>query len=192
MTLHSLSLGPADMSAKPTPSAPEWPHHYESTGVVHAPMDQVFGHLDDHRRLSAHMGESSWKLGGGRMVTQLDEGRGQVPGSRIRLSGRVFGLQLSVEEVVTERDPPHRKFWETVGTPKLLVIGPYRMGFELSRQDDNCLLRVSIDYALPVIAPARWLGRAFGRYYAEWCTQKMVDDAVKHFATPDASRAARP
>lgn len=191
-TASRRGSGPSDMGGSPSPSLPKWPHRYESTGVVHAPMDQVFAHLDDHTQLSAHMGESSWKLGGGRMGVQLDEGRGQVPGSRIQLSGRVFGLQLSVDEVVTEHDPPRRKVWETIGTPTLLVIGQYRMGFELSRQGEDSLLRVSIDYALPVAAPARWLGRGFARYYARWCTQKMVDDAARHFATLDASRASRP
>lgn len=126
------------------------------------------------------------------MVVQVDDARGQALGSRVRLTGRVFGLRLSVEEVVTEWDPPRRKVWETIGTPNLLVIGEYRMGFELSRQGEVCALRVSIDYALPVVAPARWLGRAFGRYYAQWCTQKMVDDSAGYFATPDVSRAKQP
>ncbi|MDP2370566.1 hypothetical protein [Rhodoferax sp.] len=46
------------------------------------------------------------------MATELDEGRGQKVGSRIRLSGRVPGVELSVEEIVTERNPPRRKVWE--------------------------------------------------------------------------------
>ena len=117
------------------------------------------------------------------METELDEGQGQRVGSRIRLAGRVFGARLSVEEIVTERNPPHRKVWETTGAPKLLVIGPYRMGFEVSPQGNGSMLRVFIEYALPERAPSRWLGRLFGRYYARWCTQRMVDDAVKHFAT---------
>ena len=117
------------------------------------------------------------------METQIDEGRGQRVGSRIRLSGRVFGVELSVEEIVVERDPPRRKVWETTGAPKLLVVGHYRMGFELSAQGNASMLRVFIEYALPERAPARWLGRLFGRYYARWCTRQMVDDAVEHFGT---------
>ena len=122
------------------------------------------------------------------MQTELDEGRGQDVGSRIRLSGRVFGVELSVEEIVVERNPPHRKVWETTGTPKLLVIGHYRMGFELSRQGNGSMLCVFIEYALPEKAPGRWLGRLFGRYYAGWCTQQMVDDAVRHFQTHPATQ----
>ena len=159
------------------------PLRFESNGLVQAPIDQVFAHIDDHARLSSHMGEPSWRMGGGRMATQIDAGRGQKVGSRIRLSGRVFGVELSVEEIVVERDPPRRKVWETTGAPKLLVIGHYRMGFELSAQGNASMLRVFIEYALPERAPARWLGRLFGRYYARWCTRQMVDDAVEHFET---------
>ena len=157
------------------------PGRYESSGAVRSPMEQVFAHLDDHTRLSSHMSERSWRTGRGRMETEIDEGRGQTVGSRIRLSGRVFGVVLSVEEIVVERNPPRRKVWETTGMPKLLVIGHYRMGFELSSQGNGSMLRVFIEYALPERAPARWLGRLFGRYYARWCTQQMVDDAVNHF-----------
>lgn len=158
---------------------------YESKGFVRSTVDRVFSHVDDHSRLSSHMSKPSWKMGGGRMQTELDEGRGKKIGSRICLAGRVFGVAVSVDEIVTERSPPHRKVWETTGAPKLLVMGPYRMGFELSPQGNGSMLRVFIEYVLPERAPARWLGRLFGRYYAKWCTQQMVDDAVRHFtATP--------
>jgi hypothetical protein len=158
-------------------------HRYESSRIIPAPPERVFAHIDDHSRLSSHMSESSWMMGGGRMEFELDDGRGQKVGSRIRLAGRVLGIGLSVEEFVTERDPPRRKVWETTGSPRLLVIGRYRMGFELSPQGGDSLLRVFIEYALPAEAPARWLGRLFGGYYARWCTGRMVDDAVKYFAS---------
>ena len=164
------------------------PLHCESNGLVRAPVDQVFAHIDDHARLSSHMSERSWRTGGGRMETEIDSGRGQKIGSQIRLSGRAFGVGLSVEEIVVERNPPHRKVWETTGTPKLLVIGRYRMGFELAPQGKGSMLRVFIEYALPERGLARWLGRLFGRYYARWCTQQMVDDAVKHFESRPATQ----
>src|SRR5262249_26176903 len=156
--------------------------HDESSAVVQAPVDRVFAYVDEHTRLASHMSQSSWKMGGGRMTIALDEGRGQRVGSRIRLTGRVLGMPLAVEETVIERAPPHRKVWETMGSPKLIVIGHYRMGFEVTPQGQSSRLRVFLHYALPERAPARWLGRLFGRYYARWCTQQMVDDAIKYFA----------
>src|SRR5215475_8910931 len=126
----------------------EFMHHYETSAFVEAPGEQLFAELDDHEHLSSHMSQSSWMLGGGRMRIEFDDGRGKRIGSRIRLSGKVGGLELSVEEIVTERNAPHRKSWETVGRLKLLVIGHYRMGFEIASEDKGSLLRVYIDYDL--------------------------------------------
>ena len=111
--------------------------------------------------------------------TEPDARRGKTVGSRIRVSGRVFRLELSVEEIVTARVPPQRKVWETTGSPRLLVIEHYRMGFEIASQEKRSLLRVCIDYALPQEGPARWLGLLLGHYYARWCTQQMVSDIGK-------------
>ena len=83
------------------------------------------------------------------MNIDQDEGRGQKVGSRIRIAGSVLGINLAVDETVIERDPPRRKVWETIGVPRLLVIGHYRMGFEVTPTDDAARLRVFIDYSLP-------------------------------------------
>jgi hypothetical protein len=159
------------------------PRHHESSAVVPALPEYVFALIDDHERLSSHMNKPSWRMGGGSMTTTLDARRGQAVGSHILVSGRILGLKLSLDEVVTEREPPTRKRWETVGSPRLLVIGSYRMGFKVTLCGSGSLLRVVIDYALPSSWPERWVGRVFGAYYAQWCTQRMVDDAVRHFAS---------
>ncbi len=76
------------------------PHHEESSALVSASPQRVFSLIDDHERLSSHMSQSSWRMGGGRMKTMLDERRGQSVGSHIRVGGRVLGLELSLDEVV--------------------------------------------------------------------------------------------
>ena len=156
-------------------------HHDESSALVSASPERVFALVDDHERLSSHMSQSSWRMAGARMRTIVDERRGQTVGSHIRMSGRVLGFALSLDEVVTAREPPTRKPWETVGSPKLLVFGPYRMGLDVTPREKGSLLRVFIDYALPSTWPERWLGRVFSGYYAHWCTQRMVNDAVGQF-----------
>lgn len=164
--------------------------HFESTGFVPAMPDAVFGYLDDHERLSSHMTRSSWMMGGGRMDVQLDAERGRRLGSHIRMSGRAFGLELSLEEEVSEYNPPRRKVWETVGEPRLLIMGRYRMGFEISPHSRGSNLRVFIDYELPESRHDRWLIAKVASWYATWCTQRMVKDAVAHFAASPASSAS--
>lgn len=156
--------------------------HEESSATVEAAPNLVFAALDDPARLSSHMSKSSWQMGGGSMETIVDERQGKAIGSHIKLRGRVLGIGLSVEEVVTVRDVPARKVWETIGAPRLLVIGPYRMSFEVTGAESASRLRVSIDYELPARGAERVLGRLFGRAYARWCTRRMVRDAVALFA----------
>src|SRR5581483_10050755 len=141
-----------------SPRRSSLPRHYETKSVITASPERVFAHVDDQARLSSHMSQSSWKMGGGSMKIEFDEDHGQAVGSRIRLSGRVLGMNLSVEEVVVERTPPRRKSWETVGSPRLLVIGHYRMGFDIAPQGEGSLLCVFIEYALPPSGLTRWLG----------------------------------
>jgi hypothetical protein len=95
---------------------------------IAATPEEVFAFIDDHSQFASHMSQSSWMMGGGRMLVDVDAARGQAVGSHIRLSGKVFGVRLFLDEVVTRRNPPTDKVWETVGIPRLLVIGSYRMG----------------------------------------------------------------
>jgi hypothetical protein len=162
-------------------------HHEQTIGLVGASVERVFAYIDDHERLSSHMSQSSSKMGGGSMRTILDESKGRSVGSVIRLEGTVLGLRLFVEEVVAERVPPNRKTWQTVGAPRLLVIGPYRMGVEVTPAGAGSRLCVFIDYDFPAKGFPRWLGRVFGGFYARWCTRRMVVDAIRHFAPSHGS-----
>ena len=164
-----------------------FPFHNESTALANASVDRVFAYLDDPKALSAHMGESSMMMAGSRMLIDVDAGGGRVVGSKIRMQGRMMGIPLSLEEVITERQVPSRKLWETIGTPNLVVMAHYRMGFELTPTGDSSMVRVFIEYSLPTTAPGSWLGRLLGGVYARWCTKQMVDDAARQF---DSTRLA--
>lgn len=155
-----------------------YPFHHRSEVDVDADAHSLFAHLDDPRRLAAHMEKSSLMMAGATMRIEMDALHGQAVGSLIRVAGSVLGLKLVVEEVVTERVPPLRKIWETRGAPRLLVIGSYRMGFTISPQEDRSRLVVFIDYQLPARGFAHGLGLLFGRAYAAWCTRRMATDSV--------------
>jgi hypothetical protein len=155
--------------------------HFECSVHVNASPLQVFDELDDQERLSAHMMKSSAMMAGSTMRFEFDERRGRSVGSRMRLYGNVLGFSLEVVEVVTERAPPSRKVWKTAGLPRLLVIGPYRMGFGIEPETSGSQLTLFIDYDLPGGA-WRIAGKFLGGAYARWCTRNMTQGVTDRFA----------
>ncbi|ARS66059.1 SRPBCC family protein [Sinorhizobium meliloti] len=141
----------------------------------------LFDYLDDPASLGSHMQKPSMMMLGGRMSYEFDEAKGRTVGSVIKMRGNILGLVLSVEEVITERQPPRRKVWETRGRPNLLVVGAYRMGFEISALGRASRLCVFIDYDYPVTIAAKFLGPMFGPIYARWCVNRMANDATNAF-----------
>lgn len=154
--------------------------HLEKTLVINADCVNVFDFIDDHIKFSSHMGKSSWMMGGGKMTTELDEGRGQIVGSHIKMGGKIMGFNLFLDEVVTERSRPTRKVWKTVGNPNLLIIGNYQMGVGLTQESNGTKLKVFIDYDLPS-GGTKILGVMFGGMYASWCVDQMLNGVVDHF-----------
>lgn len=153
--------------------------HDEITVRLAAEADRVFAHLDDPARLGEHMTEPSMMMLGGRMAYERDTGGGREVGSHIRMTGSFLGMTLSVDEVITERVPPVRKAWETVGRQRLIVIDSYRMGFDITPEDGACRLRVFIDYRLSGSLAGRLLGRVLASGYARWCIRRMAEDAAR-------------
>ena len=152
---------------------------YENEVLLSAEASDVFAFVVDHTRLSAHMSKPTWMMGGGHMETSVDSGLGQKVGSHIQMRGKVLGIALSLDEVVTDYEPPRVKVWETVGQPKLLVIGHYRMKIEVNPKGIYSLLHILIEYNVP--RNQAWLGKLFGRYYAKWCVTQMMRSASDYF-----------
>jgi len=149
--------------------------HEERSTLIGASPEVIFARLDDPARLGRHMAKPSLMMLGGAMTYELDKAKGQAVGSLIRMSGRAAGIKLSVEERVTERDPPWRKTWETVDRPRLAVMDWYRMGFTLSSEAEGTRLVAFIDYR-----PSGWpllVGLPIARAYAGWCLGQILRDA---------------
>lgn len=166
------------------------PRHFESRRLLPAAADAVFARLDDQTRLAAHMEKPSAMMGGGWMSYAFDANRGMAVGSRIHMGGSAFGLTMAVDEVVTERAPPHRKVWRTVGTPRLLIVAGYELGFGIADAPTGCELTVWIDYWLPRGWLGALLGRLLGGVYARWCVGRMVGDATTAFSSPTGAPSA--
>jgi polyketide cyclase/dehydrase/lipid transport protein len=177
MDTTSTIITPTGKTGRALPEH-DLPEHEDASVLLNAPIEQAFAHLDDFRKLSAHMVQRSGMMAGSRMTIETDAQDGRAVGSRVRMRGRIAGLDLTLTEVVTERELPFRKAWQTVDA-RLLVIGPYRLGFQLSREGERTRARIFIDYALP--ERGRWLGKLFAGSYARWCIRRMAGDAERHF-----------
>ena len=153
----------------------------EAVADIAASPESLFEYLDDQASLGSHMQKPSMMMLGGRMSYTFDYTRGRTVGSIIGMQGNVLGLTLSVEEVVIEHQPPARKVWETKGHPDLLVIGPYRMGFEIHASGGRSRLRVFIDYDYAATSMGSLLGPLLGPIYARWCVGRMAKDATTRF-----------
>ena len=160
----------------------EFTNHYENSVLIPADPQSIFTYADHHTNFSSHMNNSSWMMGGGKMKTHVDERKGQKLGSHIKMSGKVFGINLFLDEVITRHEPPFYKEWQTVGKVNLLVIDNYILGFEIKPDNGGSLLRVYIDYDLPKSAKTYWLGILFGRMYARECVRQMINGTLNHFA----------
>jgi hypothetical protein len=141
---------------------------------VNATTDRLFDHLDDQTKLAIHMEKPSVMMMGGRMTYEFDETKGRAVGSVIKMGGSFLGIKLSVEEVVTERDPPRCKVWETRGRPHILIIGSYRMGFETTSVGLRTRLRVFIEYGYPRAIAGRILGGLLAPIFDRWCVKRMA------------------
>lgn len=156
----------------------DFPFHREASTTVESTAVKVFAALDDHKRLAGHMSKPSPMMAGTKMAIETDQLEGKALGSEIRLRGRVFGIPIFVVEKVVEYTVPFRKVWQTTSEPRLLVIGPYRMGFELTPQALDTTLRVWIDYSLPSAFFSRLVARMLAGVYAQWCVDQMVLEAA--------------
>jgi hypothetical protein len=158
----------------------DFARHEEAVATLAASPEAAFAYLDDARNLGGHMEKPSAMMLGGRMSYAFDAAVGQAVGSVISMRGSVLGVDLGLEEVITERTRSG-KVWETRGEPRLLVIGPYRMGFQVRPAPIGANLTVFIDFDLPQHGLAQILGALFGRSYARWCVERMAKDAARHF-----------
>ena len=152
---------------------------YSESAKILASPSEVFDYIDDHNKFSSHMNSSSPMMGGSKMNTYVDELKGKKVGSHIKMDGKVFGIYVSLDEVVTEHDAPHRKSWKTVGTPKLIIIGQYQMKVNIEPDGSGSLLTVSIDYELP--KSFIWIGKLLSGWYAKWCVEQMLHGTQQHF-----------
>ena len=157
---------------------------------MRAVPEVVFAFLDAYENIAAHMDRPNWAMLDGTMTSSVDKLAGKETGSVIRIAGKVLGVSISLAEKVVERVPPRCKHWETIGTPRLIVMGAYRMGFDIEPASDGCRVTVAIDYDVPEGLWASLLGRLFAPAYTRWCVERIVEAVTHEFSPVNLSHAS--
>ncbi|WP_426129138.1 hypothetical protein [Pararhizobium sp. PWRC1-1] len=94
-------------------------HSAQADVEVATSAERLFDYMDDQASPGTHMERSSAMMVWGSMAYDFDEACGRSVGSVIKMTGKVAGLNLHVEEVVIQRQAPFLKAWETVVEPRL-------------------------------------------------------------------------
>lgn len=155
--------------------------HFEESISISATPEAIFSFADNHANFSAHMNQSSMMMAGSKMETHIDEGEGKTVGSHIIMNGKMLGINLYLDEVITIHDPPNQKEWKTVGNVNLVVIDQYTLGFKIRPEPEGSQFAVYIDYELPKSWKTRALGMVLGGMYAKWCVRQMINGTRSHF-----------
>jgi len=132
---------------------------------------------------------SSWMMAGAPMRYEFDGDHGRKLGSRVRIIGSFLGIKLEIDEEISRYEPPVRKVWNTIGTPRMIILRSYRLGYALAPMASGCRLTVFIDYELPARGAARWLGQLLAAWYARWCVTSMITDAAHAFGNSHTTHA---
>jgi hypothetical protein len=99
------------------------------------------------------------------------------PGATYRSHGRVLGLRVDFTARVTRWLPDTEKVWQTIGDPRLIVLGSFEMQLTIKPEAGGSRLVTGIDYTLPKSRAGRLLGRLLSRPYSRWCLHRICRDA---------------
>lgn len=163
---------------------------YSSEVVIRAPAAEVFAYIDDIRNVAAHMSaHRSAAMAGSRLAVEIVGRQASGVGAVYRYTGRVLGLVLDFEERVTRYAPPTLKEWQTMGQPRMLILGSYVMTFMVTATAaSEARLAVDLRYTLPTARPWRWIGRALAPFYARWCVEAILSGSRQELETAHPKR----
>ena len=147
--------------------------------LIHAPVERVFPFMDDLSKTGMHMSESSMMMAGSKLKLEHFSGPEKGVGAAYRWSGKMLGFELDFTVVVTKWIENFEKVWETIGTPKLIILGWYLMRLKTEPVTEGTLASLEIQYTRPDGFFYKFLSILFARWYAEWCLARMMSDSKK-------------
>ncbi len=153
---------------------------FQKTIIINATPQSVFEFMDDVRNSGMHMSKDSKAMMGTHLELQLLSKNFSGPETSYRYIGKVMGMTIDFTVVVTRWIQNMEKIWETIGHPKVIVIGWFRMFLKLTPKNGNTSVELGISYEKPKSFFGKILCFFFGSWYAKWCLKNMLNDAKKN------------
>lgn len=150
--------------------------------TINAPVETAFNYLDDLSKTGMHMSENSAMMMGGKLKLEHLPGPEKGTGAKYRWSGKMMGLPLDFTVEVTKWIKNQEKTWETTGTPKMIILGWYRMNLKTEPAGaGGTRASLGIEYTPPEGLFYRFLSAILAPFYARWCVSRMLADAKRAF-----------
>lgn len=149
------------------------------TITIQAAPEKVFTQMDDFSKTGMHMSESSMMMMGSKLKLEQLSLNSSGLGAKYRWYGKMMGMTIDFEEVVTKWEPPKLKEWETIGEAQIIIMRWYRMGFEITASENGTIVTMSIAYEPPNDWFYKLLSFLFGPLYCNWCLNNMLNDTKK-------------
>lgn len=146
---------------------------------IRAPVEKVFAFLDDLSKTGMHMSERSMMMMGSKLELERLPGPEKGEGATFRWSGKVLGLPVNFTETVTRWKKNEEKVWETVGEPRMIILGWYRMRLTTEPKKSGTSVLLEIQYEPPKGFFYKLLSAFLARQYAGWCLNQMLGDTKK-------------
>lgn len=150
----------------------------ESVEIKSSP-DVVFSHIDYVRNIGMHMSKRSMPMMGGSLKTEILSKNDRGLGATYRMYGKVMGMKIDFTEKVTKWIENQEKVWETIGEPKLIIMGGYIMNLNVRPSNFGTRLTFGIKYSYPKSVFWKGISIVVGDWYAKWCLRNMCRDAKK-------------
>ena len=149
--------------------------------IIHSSPQKVFSFMDNLSKTGMHMSENSMMMMGSKLILEQLSGPLQGVGATFHWYGKVMGMSIDITETVTKWTENHEKIWETIGTPKIILLGWYRMILKTEPAKEGTLASLQIDYTPPSGLFHNILYFFLSHYYCNWCLNNMLNDSKKIF-----------
>lgn len=144
--------------------------------TVRASPEKVFTFMDDLSKTGIHMSQSSMMMMGSKLTLEQLEGPSKGVGATFHWSGKVMGMPIDITETVTKWIENKEKVWETIGSPKIIILGWYRMSLKTENVGESTLASLQIEYTKPNGWFYKILSFFFAGWYSRWCLNNMLTD----------------